>query len=86
MSDDDHILALDEAAGVLARRDVPQGDVMRYCAKERDPGADEHWNACDNEALYKSGLEKPLNSDPAIHVDMPHTASSELRQDLSWIP
>ena len=52
------ILTLDEAAGVLARRDVPEGDVALQSAEERDPGTDEHGNACDDEALNEPGLEE----------------------------
>jgi hypothetical protein len=81
-----NILTLDEAAGVLVRRDVPEGDVSLYCAKERNPVTDEHGNACDQEALNEPGLKEPLNGDAAIHVDMPHTASGKPRQDLDWSP
>src|SRR5262250_801093 len=80
------ILTLNEAAGVVARRDVLESDIARCGAKERDSGADEHGNACDNEALNKSGLKKPLDSDPAIHVNMPDAASGKLRHDFGRIP
>ena len=80
------ILTLDEAAGVLPRPDVPEDDVALYSAKERDPGTDEHGNACDNEALNEPGPEKPLNGDLAIHVNMPDAASVKLRDDVGRIP
>src|SRR5262249_51183934 len=80
------IFTLNEAAGVVARRDVLESDITRCCAKERDPGADEHGTACDNESLNKSGLKKPLDSDPAVYVNMPDTASCKLRRDFGRIP
>src|SRR5215813_7843803 len=80
------IFTLNEAAGVVARRDVLENDITLCCAKERDPGADEHGNACDNESLNKSGLKKPLDSDPAIYVNMPDTANGKLRHDFRRIP
>ena len=45
VSDGNHILTLDEAAGVLARRDVREGDIALCDAKERDPSTDDHRNA-----------------------------------------
>src|SRR5262245_21475861 len=80
------ILTLNEPAGVVARCDVLESDIARCCAKERDPGADEHGNACDNESLNKSGLKKPLDSDPAIYVNMSDAASCKLRHDFGRIP
>src|ERR1035438_6238715 len=86
LSGGNHILTLDEAAGVLPRPDVSEDDVARYSAKERNTGADEHWNASDNEALNKPGLKKPLNSDPAVHVNVPNAASSKLQNDFGRSP
>lgn len=76
--DDNLILTLNEAAGVLPCSDVPERDVARYRAKERNPRPDEHRNASDNEALDEPVLEKPLNRDSAIHVNVPDAASREL--------
>src|SRR5262249_54557095 len=80
------ILTLNEAAGVLSRRDVLEGDIALCNTKERDPGADEHGNACDNEALNEPGLKESLNCDSAIHVNMPDATSGKLRHDFSRIP
>src|SRR5215475_6683203 len=80
------ILTLNEAAGVLARRDVLEGDIALCDAKERNTVADEYGNARDNEALNESGLKKPLNRNPAIHVNMPDVASGKLRNDFGRIP
>ncbi len=82
LSGGNHILTLDEAAGVLPRPDVYEDDVTRYGAKERNTGTDEHRNASDNEALNEPGLKKPLNRDPAIHVNVPNAASSKLQNDF----
>ena len=57
MSGGNHVFTLDEAAGVLPRPDVLKDDVACYSAKERNPGADEHRNASDNEPLNEPGLE-----------------------------
>src|SRR5262245_61700780 len=80
---DDHlILTLNETAGVLARRDVLEGDIALCGAKERDPGADEYGNASDNKASNESGLKKPLDSDPTIYVNMSDAACGKLRHNL----
>jgi hypothetical protein len=84
--DGNFVLALDEAAGKLARRDVLERDVALGGAKERNPGTDEHGNPGDYEALNESRLKKPLNSDPAIHVNMSDTASGQLRHDAAGAP
>jgi hypothetical protein len=38
MSGSNHVLALDEAAGVLTRRNVLKRDIALQCAKKGDPG------------------------------------------------
>src|SRR3954464_6678662 len=48
---DNQIFALNEATGVVARRDVRESDIVRQRAKERNPGAYQHWNAGDDEPL-----------------------------------
>ena len=40
----------------------------------------------EREALNEPGLKKPLNSDPAIHVNVPNATSSKLQNDLGWRP
>jgi hypothetical protein len=67
---DNDILALDKPTGVRSRPDVPEGDVARHSAKERNSGADEHRNAGDDEALNEPRLKKALNGYPAIHVNV----------------
>ena len=58
------ILTLDEAARVLARRDVRERDVARQRAKQRHAVTNEHRHAGDDQALDEPGLKKPLNGDP----------------------
>src|SRR5215510_6961961 len=82
----DRIFTLNEAACVVARCDVLESDIARCGAKERDSGTDEDGNACDNESLNKSGLKKPLDSDPAIHINMPDSTSAKPRHDFGRIP
>src|SRR4029434_7531982 len=69
------ILSAHEAAGIRTGHDVREGDIALDGAKERDPGSDEHGNACDDEPPDEPGLKKPLNGDPAIHVDVPDATS-----------
>ena len=57
-----NVLALDEAAGVVARGDVFKRDVALYCAEEWDPATDEDGNARDYQAVNEPGVKKPLNS------------------------
>src|SRR5207344_1157761 len=85
-SSDNLVLALDEAAGVLPCADVPQHDVARYTAKERNPCTNEHRNASDHKALDQPVLQKALNRDPAIHVNVLDAASRKLRQDFGRSP
>ena len=65
---------------------MTEPDIVRQGAEERNPSADEHGNTRNDQALNKPGLEKPLNGDPAIDVNMPDTASLELRHDFRGIP
>src|SRR6266480_3265742 len=81
-----NILALDEAAGVMTRGDVLKRDVTFYCAEERDPTTDEDGNARDDEAVNEPGLKKPLNRDPAIHVNVSDAPSCKLHHDVRWRP
>ncbi len=80
------ILALDEAAGVVARGDVFKRDVALYCAEERDPATDEDGNARDYEAVNEPGVKKPLNRDAAIHVNVPDAPSCKLCHDVGRRP
>ena len=81
-----HVLTLDEAAGVLPRLDVPEEDVVGYSAKEWNPSTDEHRNASYYEALNEPGLKKPLNGDPAIYVGVLDASRGKLRHDFVWSP
>src|SRR5439155_18081850 len=82
----DHILALHEAAGKLARRDVFEHDVVWQVAEERHAAADQHGHARDNQSLNEPRQKKPLNRDPAVDVNVPDAATLELRQDVARIP
>ena len=77
LSGGNYIFALDKAAGVLARRDMLERNVMLERAKQWNPGTDQHGNARDDESLDEPRLEKPLNRDPAIDVDVPDAARSK---------
>jgi hypothetical protein len=77
-----NILALNETTGIVSSRYVFDENVAVQRPKQRDPITDEHWNARDYEASNQAGLQKPLNCDATIHVDMPNAASCELRYDI----
>ena len=47
-----------------------QHDIARQRAEQRDPSADEHRHAGDNEPLNEAGVKKPLDGDPAIDVGL----------------
>ena len=85
-SANDHIFTLDEAAGVLARPDVFEDDVMRYCSKEQNASPDEYWNSSNDEALNQPSLKKSLNSDPAVNVNVSEAASLKLSHDFGGSP
>src|SRR4030095_7121560 len=80
------ILTLNEAADVLARRDVLESDIDRHLAKQRDTGADQHWNASDDEPMNEPSSKKSLNGDPAIYVNVPNPAGGKPRHDFRWCP
>jgi len=86
LSGGNYIFALDKAAGVLARRDMLERNVMRERAKQWNPGTDQHGNARDDESLDEPRLEKPLNRDPAIDVDVPDAPRGKPCDDLAWTP
>ena len=75
---DNHILALNEAAGVLTRLDMFEFDVVRQLSKQRDAFAYQHRYARDGYALYEPRSKKTLDCNPAVHVDMPDAASGKL--------
>src|SRR5881396_3546509 len=72
------ILALDQAARVLARGDVRQLDVTARRAEERDAGADEHRDAGDDEALDEPGAQEALDGDASVHIEVLEAAGGEL--------
>jgi hypothetical protein len=51
--------------------------------EERNPVSDEYGHASDNETLNEPRLQKPLNRDPTVDVEVMNTTSSESRYDLS---
>ena len=76
------VLALNQATREVPSRDVTKPDIALEGAEERNSVSDEHRHACNDEALNEPGLEKSLNRDPAIHVNMPDAARVKLRRDF----
>ena len=64
------ILSLDQTAGVVSGGDVLEHDVTRQRAEEGNTIADEHRNPGNDQALDETGPKKPLDGDPAVHVDV----------------
>src|SRR3989442_4734317 len=62
--------------------DMFEGDITLERAKQRDARTDEHRNTGDNEPVYEAGLQKPLDREPAIDVDMLDAARLERRHDV----
>src|SRR5437899_5658366 len=80
------ILALNQAARIVPRHDVPEPHIALEGAEERNPVSNEHGHASDNETLNEARTQEALNGDPAIDVGMVGTTSSKLRHDLSRGP
>ena len=59
-----------------------EGDITLERAKERDAGTDEHRNTGDNEPVDETGVEKALDREPAIDVDVLDAARLEPRHDI----
>lgn len=60
-----------------------KGDVARCGPEERYSSADDHGYACDDGTLNQSYPKKPLDGDPAIHVDVVDAADVKLRPNSS---
>src|SRR5258708_23934158 len=79
MSGNNFILALDQAARILLRRDVTESRITRQAAEQRDPLTNEHWDSGDGETLNQAGAQKPLNGDSSVDVDVLDATGRELR-------
>src|SRR3989442_1210002 len=71
------ILALNQAAGVHARCDVPEDDATLERAKQRDAATDQYGHAPDNEAVDEARLQKPVDGEPTLHGDMRESAGRQ---------
>src|SRR5947207_12720438 len=80
------ILALNQAARIMPRRDVAKPNVARQTAEQRTARPTEHGNARDNEPWNGPLAQKPLNRDSPVDVQVLDPAGSELRDDLRWRP
>src|SRR5437667_11022604 len=80
------ILALNQAARIMPRREVAKPNVARQTAEQRNSLSNEHGHARDNEPLNGPLAQKPLNRDSPVDVQVLDPAGSELRDDLRWRP
>jgi hypothetical protein len=64
------VFALNQAAGVLARRDVLERNIARHRAKQRDSSADQHGHARHDQALNETCPQKSLDGNAAVDVNM----------------
>src|SRR5690242_6070025 len=77
------ILTLDETTLILARRNVPKQNVAWQRTKERDPAANKHRHATDNQSLNQPRSQEPLNGDAPVDVHVANAARLELGDDRS---
>ena len=82
ISGNNNILTLNEPAGVLMGRDVAKDNIASERSKKRNTLAEEDGNARDNEALNKPGLQKSLNGDPTVHINVLNAAPCQSREDF----
>jgi len=68
------VLGLNQATRKVPGRDVTKPNVPLQAPEERNSVSDEHRHARDDESVNEPGLEKSLNGDSAIHVNMPDAA------------
>ena len=80
------VLALNQAARIVASRYMTEPDIARQGAEERNSVSNEHRHASDNETLNEPRAQEPLNRDPTVDVEVVGPTSGELRNDLSRRP
>src|SRR6266436_931988 len=80
------VLALNQAARIVPGRYVPEPNIARQAAEERNTVSNEHGHARDDETLNEPCAKEPLNRDPTVDVNVAGATSSELRNDLSGSP
>jgi hypothetical protein len=78
----DVVLAADQTAWVLARRDVPEPDVMWQGTEEWDSISDENGHAGDDETLNQSCAQELLNCDSTVDVEVVGTAGGQACNDI----
>ena len=59
---------------------------MGQGTEERNPGAEQHGNAGNDQPLDEPRLEKALNGDAAVHIQVPEASSGEFRHDGRRVP
>jgi len=79
------IFTLNQSTLEAACGDVPEFDISREGAKERDTFPYEHRNTRDDESLNQAGAKKLLNGDAAINVNVSNAARFKLGDDFNRI-
>src|SRR5258708_22530344 len=82
LSEDDFVLALNQAARILLRGHVAQAHIARQAAEQRDTFTNEHGHSSDGETLNQAGAEEGLNCDSSVDIDVLDATGSELRNNL----
>jgi hypothetical protein len=82
--EDDSVLAFDQAAGILLRRDVLQLYIAGEGAEQGNSFSDEHGHASDNETLDQARAQKALDRDSSVDVEVLGTAGGEFGNNVGW--
>src|SRR5690349_10447947 len=75
------ILTLDETTLILTRRHVLKQNVAWQRSKQRDPAANKHRHASDNQSLNQPCPQESLNGDSPVDVHVAYAARLELGDD-----
>src|SRR5438132_12579987 len=78
------ILALNQAARIMPRREVAKPNVARQTAEQRNSLSNEHGHARDNEPLNGPLEQKPMNRDSTVVVHVLVLAVSDMRAHLLY--
>src|SRR5207249_11527271 len=80
------ILALNQAARIMPRRDVAKPNVARQTVEQRNSLSSEHGHARDNELVNGPLAQKPLNRDSPVDLQLLDPVCSAVPSDLRWAP
>src|SRR5437899_11046383 len=80
----DRVFGCDESARVAPSRYVVEAHVAARWTKKRYPFADDHRHACDGHSIDQSRVQKTLNRDATIDVEMRHAPLRASVHEVAW--